>query len=381
MIIQSTRIWILEQWLAAQLEIQEGKISRILKLNTLPVDKDYGQAKILPGFIDTHCHGAFGFDTNDANPNGLRDWLKKAPEEGLTSLCPTTITQSETVLIKALESVAAVYTSKPQGTQIVGIHFEGPYLNVTYKGAQPEPYIVKPNLNQFARYQKAAQNLIKIITVAAEEDKDFEFIRTVSAQGVAVNIGHSSATYEQALFAFANGAKGVTHAFNGMTPLNHREPGLAGAALRLNSTFSELICDGVHVSFPVMNLLYQAKGKDRLVMVTDALCAKGVGIGRYEFGGQMIDIKADGGAYLADTTKLAGSTLKFNMGLKNVIEKAQVNEVSAINSTSLNPARLLGIDQHKGKIETHYDADLVVLDDAYEVLETYVAGKVVYSKS
>lgn len=381
MIIQSTRVWILEQWLAAQLEIQDGKISRVLKYGTLAVDQDYGQAKILPGFIDTHCHGAFGFDTNDANPQGLIDWLQRAAEEGLTSLCPTTITQSEEVLTKALQTVASVYESKPQGTQIVGIHFEGPYLNVTYKGAQPEPYIVKPNLEQFARYQKAAKNLIKIITVAAEEDKDFEFIRAVTVQGVAVNIGHSSATYEQALFAFANGAKGVTHAFNGMTPLNHREPGLAGAALRLSSTFSELICDGIHVSYPVMNLLYKAKGKDRLVLVTDALCAKGVGVGRYEFGGQMIDIKSDGGAYLADTSRLAGSTLKFNIGLKNVIEKAQVDEVSAINSSALNPARLLGLDKTKGKIETHYDADLVVLDDAYDVLATYVAGQIVYSKS
>lgn len=378
MIIQSQRVYILEQWMAAQIEIEGTKIVAIHPYGKHPVHHDYENLRIVPGFIDTHCHGAFGFDTNDASSDGLKEWLKKVVEEGVTSLCPTTITQSEDILMNALKNVAQVASLPYEGAQIVGIHFEGPYLNTQYKGAQPEPFIVKPNLDQFNRYQKAANNLIKVLTLAVEEDKDLSFIHAVSASGVAINIGHSGATYDQAWLGFANGAKGITHTFNGMSPLNHREPGLAGAALRLSSVFSELICDGVHVSHPIMNLVYKAKGKDRVVLVTDALCAKGMGVGTYVFGGQSIDIKEDGGAYLSNTTKLAGSTLKFNHGLKNVIEKAQVDFVSAINSATINPANLLGLGQSKGLIQANYDADLVILDDSYEVYETYVLGRSVY---
>lgn len=377
MIIQSKRIWLLEHWVEAQLDLSEGKIKAVYPYGSKPVDHDYGNDRILPGFIDTHCHGAFGFDTNDAEEQGLIEWLRKAPEEGLTSLCPTTITQSEEILTHALTNVAAVAKQKHRGAQIVGIHFEGPYLSVKFKGAQPEPYIVKPDLAQFRRYQKAADNLIRIITVAVEEDQDLSFIRALSADGIAINIGHSGATYQQAVFGFANGASGLTHTYNGMSALNHREPALVGAAMDLGSVYSELICDGVHVSWPATRILFKMKGKDHLVMVTDALCAKGVGEGRYVFGGQTIDIKANGGAYL-ETGSLAGSTLKFNHGLRNVIELAKVDEASAINACTINPAKVLKLDAHKGKIQAHYDADLTVLDDAYEVVATYVAGNAVF---
>ena len=380
MIIQSKRIWILENWTDAQLEINQGKIIAIMSYGTKPADIDYGNERIYPGFIDSHCHGAFGFDTNDATPEGLKRWLKRAPEEGLTALCPTTITQSEEVLTKALENVAKVYKEKPQGAQIAGIHFEGPYLSLKYKGAQPPAYILKPDLAQFKRYQAAADNLIKIMTMAVEEDTDNEFIRAVSATGVHINIGHSAATYSQAFFGFANGALGTTHTFNGMSPLNHREPGLAGASMTLAPVYSELICDGIHVTWPVVNLLFKAKGKDRLVLVTDALCAKGIGEGHYIFGGQKIEIKANGAAFLTEGNSLAGSTLKFNHSLRNAIEYARVDEASAINAATLNPARILGLDKVKGKILAGYDADLTVLSDDYTVLATYVTGEKVYQK-
>ena len=181
MIIQSKRIWILESWAEAQLEINQGKISAILPYGTKSVDIDYGNERIYPGFIDSHCHGSFGFDTNDATPDGLKVWLKRAPEEGLTSLCPTTITQSEEVLTKALKNIVEVNKEKPQGAQIAGIHFEGPYLSLKFKGAQPPAYILKPDIDQFKRYQAAADHMIKIMTMAVEEDQDYEFVRAVSA--------------------------------------------------------------------------------------------------------------------------------------------------------------------------------------------------------
>jgi N-acetylglucosamine-6-phosphate deacetylase len=380
MIIQSTRVWIEEQWVAAQIDIEKNKIRRIYPHNTKNVDKDYGDLRIYPGFIDTHCHGAMGFDTNEADEEGLKQWLSVAVMEGVTSLCPTTITQGEEVLTKALKNVVNVMKQEPFGAQIVGIHFEGPYLCSKYKGAQPEEFIVKPNLEQFKRYEAASNGLIKIMTMAVENDEDYELVDYASRNGVAINIGHSAASYSESIFAIANGASGFTHTFNGMGPFNHREPGTVGAALRIGSAYAELICDGIHVSWPAVNVLFNAKGKDHIVMVTDALQAKGVGEGRYVFGGQAIDIRSNGGAYLADTDRLAGSTLGYNQSLKNVIELASVNEVSAINSGTINPAKVLKIDHKKGRIRANYDADLVILDRDYDVVETYVLGQAVYTR-
>lgn len=380
MIIQSTRVWIEEQWLAAQIEIDDKKINGIYPYNTKSVDLDYGDNRIYPGFIDTHCHGAIGFDTNDAVEEGLKSWLKVAVKEGVTSLCPTTITQGEEVLTNALINVAKVASEDYEGAQIVGVHFEGPYLCIKYKGAQPEKYIVKPDIEQFKRYQKASNNLIKIMTMAVENDEDYELVRYASQKGVAINIGHSAANYAESIFAIANGANGFTHTFNGMSPFNHREPGTVGAALRIGTAYTELISDGIHVSWPAVNILFNAKGKDHIVMITDALQAKGVGEGRYVFGGQEIDIRSNGGAYLADTNNLAGSTLSFNRSIRNVIELAGVSEVSAINASTINPAKVLKLDHKKGRIRANYDADLVILDREYDVLETYVLGKSAYKR-
>ena len=380
MIIQSTRVWIEEQWLAAQIEVEGQKIKGVYPYNTKIVDVDYGDNRIYPGFIDTHCHGAGGFDTNDAVEDGLKAWLKIAVQEGVTSLCPTTITQGEEVLTEALKNVAKVAAEKTEGAQIVGIHFEGPYLCTKYKGAQPEQFIVKPNLEQFKRYEAASNNLIKIMTMAVENDEDYQMIRYASLRGVAINIGHSAANYSESLFVIANGANGFTHTFTGMSPFNHREPGTVGAALRIGTAYTELITDGIHVSWPAVNVLFNAKGKDNVVMITDALQAKGVGEGRYIFGGQTIDIRSNGGAYLADTNNLAGSTLRFNTSIRNVIELAGVNEISAINASTINPARVLKLDHVNGRIRANYDADIVVLDRDYNVLETYVLGKSAYKK-
>ncbi len=379
MLIQSRRVWIAEQWVAAQIEIEANLIKAIWPYGTKTVDVDYDTKRIYPGFIDTHCHGAFGFDTNEATADGLRMWLKTAPKEGLTSLCPTTITQSETILTKALENVAALAAEVPEGARIAGIHFEGPYLNKAFKGAQPEAFIVQPSLTQFKQYQKHANNLIKVITIAPEKDDQYELIRYLNQTGVAVHLGHSGATYTEALFAFANGASGLTHTFNAMTPFNHREPGLVGAALRIGNVYAEIITDGNHVSWPAINVLFKAKGKDHCVMITDSLCAKGMAVGRYVFGGQGIDIRVNGGAYLADSNTLAGSTLSYNQGLRNVIENAGVDEVSAINACTINPAKVLKIDDRFGKIQANFEADLTILDQDYTVVATYVKGLIVYT--
>ena len=375
MIIQSKKVWIADQFTPAQLELEDGIIKEIYPYNEKEVTKDYGDLRILPGFIDIHCHGAYGFDTNDANPEGLRKWAKGIVDEGVTSFLATTLTQSEEVLTNAVSNVAKVVEEGYEGAEILGIHFEGPYLNKAHKGAQPEEYCVKPNIEQFKRYQKAAHGLIKYITMAVENDEDFTLTKYCSQNNVVVSIGHSNATYEQAVQAYAHGARSMTHVYNAMTPFTHRANGLVGGALRIRNMYGEIICDGNHSTLAALNNFFTSKGPDYSVMITDSLMCKGFPVGtKFDFGGQEVFIYPDGSAHLVEAGNLAGSTLNVNKGLKILIEDALVPVNYAINACTSNPARCLHVDDRKGTIGVGYDADLVVLDRDYEVVQTYCKG-------
>ena len=376
MIIQSKKVWIADQFIPAQVEVENGKIIRIAPYGAKQADADYGDKRILPGFIDVHCHGAYEFDTNYAEEAGLRNWAKNIVSEGVTAFLATTITQSEEVLTAAVSNVAKVMEEGYEGAEILGIHFEGPYLDMKYKGAQPQEHIVKPTIEQFQRYQAAAKGNIRYVTMATETDEDFALTRYLAGQGIVVSIGHSAATYEQACMAFANGAQCLTHVYNGMTPFNHRANGLVGAAFRLRTMYGEVICDGNHSTTAALNMFFMSKGPDYCLMVTDALMAKGTPIGsRHIFGGNEILIYPDGSAHLVEAGNLAGSTLQVNQGLKILIEDALVPVNYAINSCTLNPANCLGIADRKGSIRVGKDADMVVLDDDYSVIQTYCMGQ------
>lgn len=375
MIIQSKKVWIADQFTPAQLELEDGIIKEIYPYNEKEVTKDYGDLRILPGFIDIHCHGAYGFDTNDADPEGLRKWAKGIVDEGVTSFLATTLTQSEEVLTNAVSNVAKVVEEGHEGAEILGIHFEGPYLNKAHKGAQPEEYCVKPNIEQFKRYQKAAHGLIKYITMAVENDEDYALTKYCSQNNVVVSIGHSNATYEQAVQAYAHGARSMTHVYNAMTPFTHRANGLVGGALRIRNMYGEIICDGNHSTLAALNNFFTSKGPDYSIMITDSLMCKGFPVGtKFDFGGQEVVIYPDGSAHLVEAGNLAGSTLNVNKGLKILIEDALVPVNYAINACTSNPARCLHVDDRKGTIGVGYDADLVVLDRDYEVVQTYCKG-------
>lgn len=375
MIIQSKKVWIADQFTPAQLELEDGIIKEIYPYNEKEVTKDYGDLKILPGFIDIHCHGAYGFDTNDADPEGLRKWAKGIVDEGVTSFLATTLTQSEEVLTNAVSNVAKVVEEGYEGAEILGIHFEGPYLNKAHKGAQPEEYCVKPNIEQFKRYQKAAHGLIKYITMAVENDEDYALTKYCSQNNVVVSIGHSNATYEQAVQAYAHGARSMTHVYNAMTPFTHRANGLVGGALRIRNMYGEIICDGNHSTLAALNNFFTSKGPDYSIMITDSLMCKGFPVGtKFDFGGQEVVIYPDGSAHLVEAGNLAGSTLNVNKGLKILIKDALVPVNYAINACTSNPARCLHVDDRKGTIGVGYDADLVVLDRDYEVVQTYCKG-------
>ena len=375
MIIQSEKVWLADQFLGAQIEVKDGKIVNIYEYGEKPADVDYGARRILPGFIDLHCHGAYGFDTNDAEEEGLRYWVRNIVSEGVTALLPTTITQSEEVLTNALRNVAKVVRDGYTGAEILGIHFEGPFLDMKYKGAQPEQYIVKPSVEQFKKYQEAADGLIRYITMATEQDDDFALTRYCAEHGVVVSIGHSAATSKEAYQAFAHGARSMTHVYNGMTPFNHNTRSRVGAAYRIKSMYGEIICDGNHSTYAALHQFFEAKGPHYGMMVSDALMAKGSPVGsKFIFGGNEIEIYPDGSAHLTSSKGLAGSTLHINEGLRILIEDALVPVDTAINACTKNPAACLRVDDRKGSIKVGMDADIVVLDRDYQVVQTYCMG-------
>lgn len=381
MVIQSKRVWIGNQFIAAQIKIEDSKIEAIYPYGTVTVDKDYEDKRIVPGFIDIHTHGSYGYDTNDGTPEGLRDWMKRIPEEGVTGILPTTVTQMPEVLHQAVANVAKVVEEGYEGAQILGIHFEGPYLDMDYKGAQPPEAIAKPSVEQFMQYQNSARGLIKYITLAPEHDTEWALTRYCSSHDVVVSMGHSAADYEGALMGIANGATSMTHVYNGMTGYHHRKLGLVGTAFRVRDIYGEIIGDGCHSEYAALNNFFQCKGRDYGIMITDSLRAKHCPPGgSYQLGGHDIEIGEDGLARLKGTDTIAGSTLSMNRGLQILVEKAMVPFDVALNACTLNPARCLGLAKEKGRIVAGYDADLVILNDDYTVETTIGLGNIIYQR-
>ena len=340
---------------------------------------DLGGKIVAPGYIDLQINGIGGYDIN-AYPSleTLQNMSEVCQQYGCTSFLPTIITNDDNHMIKVIDLFNSIEDLSIFG--VLGIHFEGPYLDMKWKGAQPPEAIVSPSVEEFKEYQEAADNLIKIITMAPEHDPEFALTRYASQHGTIVSIGHSNATFQEAMMAVANGASSVTHTYNAQTPFTHRANGIVGLAFRLHDMYSEVICDCNHSTPEALNIFFKEKN-NKAIMISDALMCKGFEPGtEFLFGGHPIVIYPDGSAHLKEEGNLAGSTLKINEGLKNLVEKALVPFDMALNSCTINPATLLRVDDHLGKISAGYDASIVVLEDNYEVKATYVEGKEVYSR-
>ena len=332
---------------------------------------------ITPGFIELHIHGYLGKDVCDASVESIRIISKGLLENGVTGYLPTTMTVDMKVIEGAIESVRSVMaesrTPDFDGTAILGVHAEGPFISESKKGAQDPRYILKPD----ADFVKANSDVIRVITLAPEEDDaDFSAIKRITAEtDVVVSMGHTSADYNTAIAGVKAGVRHATHLFNAMTPLTHRGPGVVGAALNSDEVSTELIVDTYHVNSALFDTVYKLKGR-KLCFITDCLPAGGLPEGEYTLGGAKIIYK-DNICKLEDGT-IAGSVLHLNKGVWNVYQNSKIPLHECVNCASLNPATTLGIQDKKGSIKEGKDADIVILDNEFNVKKTIIGGKIKY---
>lgn len=367
--------------------IENEKIKEMGPIQTLPSHlKDVQQIEIpegqivVPGFIDVHIHGAAGADTMDASIEALETIAKALPAEGTTSFLATTITQKHENIENALKNAAHYLKGHNESgkADILGVHLEGPFINAKRAGAQPMEYIIDPDIELFKQWQELAEGSIKLVTVAPELENGLNFVSYLNENNVIASIGHSDAIYEEMEKAVQAGAKQVTHLFNGMRGIHHREAGVAGSALLFKELMVEMIADGIHVRPEVMKLVLNAKGPKGMIMITDSMRAKCLKNGVYDLGGQDVSV-ADGKALLANGT-LAGSILKMNDSVKNILEAADISLSDAVLMASVNPAKQLNVYDHKGSISIGKDADITILSNEYKVEMTFCRGEIAYKK-
>lgn len=332
---------------------------------------------VIPGFIDGHIHGAGGADTMDATEEAIHTIAKELPKEGTTSFLPTTITQSKENINKALQNLAT-YENKQGTAEVLGIHLEGPFIEESKKGAQPGEYIIKPDLTQFKNWQEISNNKIITITMAPEHDRDGSFINHLFETGINVSAGHTDASFHDMEVATRHGVRQLTHLCNAMNGIHHRDIGAVGSAFLLEDLRAELIADGIHVDLAMLQLIYNNVGSDRIILITDAMRAKGLKPGNYELGGQAVVVTEDRAQL--ENGSLAGSILKMDEGVRIMLSLQGVRIEDVIKMASINPAKQLGVFDRKGSIAIGKDADLLVVDDELNIKATICRGVVAHEE-
>lgn len=332
---------------------------------------------ISPGFVDLLCHGGAGKGFADEDGDALDIISNYYYKHGTTTMLAGLYSKPFQMLINDIRRIVQYIESKNE-TNIFGIHMEGPYINPKLKGAMNEKYLWKPDLNSWLNLRDAARGYIKIMTIAPELPGALEIMRTAAQDRIVLSIGHSEATYEEIEAAIDNGASHVTHIFNAMRPLHHRNPSVVTAAFLRDELKIELISDGIHVHPIVMKLIYKLKGARGINLITDAIKASGMPDGEYEFADQKVIVK-NKKAYLENGT-LAGSTLTMEEAVRVMAQDVGVPLTDAIRMASLNGTKVLGIQRIKGILAAGMDADIIVMDQNFHIHVTMKEGKVKYSE-
>lgn len=355
----------------ANLSIKGGKIDRIAPDIQEDDSIDLSGFTIAPGFVDIHIHGCAGADTCDGTREALHVMAKHLVQKGVTSFCPTTMTVSLDQLKSALMNVKDCMDNPPEGASICGVNMEGPYISAQRLGAQKEEYVRKPDWREFKRLYDECDHIIKLVDIAPECEGGRAFIEHTTTY-CRVSLAHTMAAYEQAKQAFGYGITHATHLFNAMEGLHHRRPGAVGAVMEDACVTAELICDGFHIHPVVLQIACKVLGENRTVIVSDSMRAAGLADGISELGGQTVRVQ-NGQARLLDGT-LAGSATNMQDEVKNLI-RFGIPLRQVIKSATINPARVIGLDHKIGSIAVGKDADLVVLDEHYDIRMVFAKGQ------
>ncbi len=337
---------------------------------------DAAGAYVAPGLVDIHIHGYVGEDTCDGNVEGLEKMARAIVANGVTSFCPTTMTVSKDQIEKAFDTARELKNMEGfHGAEVLGINCEGPFINPSKKGAQAEEHILRPDGSFIVKHA----DIIKLVTIAPEMDGALEAIKEIRENSdVLVSMGHTNATYEEANAGIEAGVRHTTHLFNAMTALMHRNPGVVGAALSSDDVSCELIADTFHVNKGLFALVSKIKG-DKLCLITDCMRAGGMPDGDYDLGGQNVTVNGIQ-CLLADGT-IAGSVLRLNRSVQNVYENTDLGIAKSFAAASLNPAKAVGEDGRKGSLECGKDADIIIVNNNFDILKTIIKGEIRYENN
>lgn len=355
-----------------QLHIEGGLITCI---EPIPTGVPFRDAELLcPAYIDIHVHGGDGVDVMDPAPDTLDRLARHKAREGVGAWLPTTVTAPSEHIYEALMRIAHRCQHGGPGATVLGSYLEGPLFTPQNRGAHPAALFQEIDLQELDKLIAVSQNTLRVVALAPEKAGACDAIKHLKKQGVCVMLGHSAATWEQTQKAFAAGADGLVHCFNGMTGLHHREPGMVGAGLTDDRAWLELIADGHHVHPAVLNLTC-ACARRRIILITDAMRAAGMPDGRYDICGYDVEMKQ--GVVRTAEGGLAGSTLSLDAAVRNMVQYTDVSTEEAIKMASLHPARMLGIENMLGTIAVGKRANLNALDANLWVQRTWVNGLVV----
>jgi N-acetylglucosamine-6-phosphate deacetylase len=358
--------------------IDNGKIVKIGREITNNVDEvvDADGFYVVPGFIDLHTHGAYGFDTMTATCEELDKMSLFYASKGVTAYLPTTITAPVVNIVRSLENVGRRIKMGTSGAKILGVNLEGPYVNSKFKGAHPEEYIMHPTVGFTQELIKKSQDNIRMITLAPELDGVNELIEYFKHSSIVFAIGHSALNSNGAQQVFSQDITHVTHLFNAMVGIHHREPGLAGAALDNDSVTVEIIADGIHINPSIIRMVVKCKSPEKIALVTDSTMAAGLDDGEYFLGEQKVYVKNKVGRLSSGV--LSGSTLTMIDAVRNMVNKFKIPMEHVIKMASCTPSKIINLNHKKGSIDIGKDADIVLLDGELNVKMTIVEGRVVF---
>ena len=360
--IRNARVLVHAQWCVKEeaVLIEDGTILDIASECELPYAEQVIDAEglyLAPGLLDTHTHGVGGFDFNTCTAQAIEEIIALEHAEGVTGFLASLVVENHAMTMERLQLLDSQVTDS-----LLGIHLEGPFLNPKQKAVMKEEFLRLPNIEEFRQFLRVSSH-VSSMTIAPELPDAQRLIKEGTRQGIVMNIGHSMADAQQVMQAQRNGAKGITHLYNAMSQHEHRNPGVVTGAL-LSDLMCELIVDGFHVHPDVVHATYRALGDDRIILISDANPYKAVADGEYPFSGKNIVIQ-DGKATVKETGRIAGSTLAMNTALRNMCRYTGCSVESAVRMAAYNPARLYG--WKKGSIEPGYDADLMLMDDAFHI--------------